>query len=62
MKVYILTDEDFEKLRAELSRDPKHGTSGGGSVVLTKEEEKAHEEAHRFYWYHVARWIDKVKG
>lgn len=61
MKAYILSDEDFEKLKAELSRDPKHGLQGSGGVVLSKEEEKAFETAHKFYWYHVSRWIDKMK-
>ncbi len=62
MRVYILKDEDFERLKTELSRDPQHGLMGGGSAVLSDVERKAFEEAHNFYWYHVLRWMDTVKG
>lgn len=61
MKIYLVTDEDIERLKTELARDPKHGYTGGSSTVLSDVERKAHEDAHRFYWYHVCRWIDKIK-
>lgn len=62
MKAYILTEEDFEKLLTEISRDPKHGETGGSSQVLSDEETKAYEQAHRFYNYLIRKWIDKVKS
>lgn len=61
MKVYLVTDADLEQLRANLARNPQHGLAGGGSVSLTPEELRAHEEAHRFFWYQVLRWIDTIK-
>lgn len=62
MKAYILTEEDFEKLLAEISRDPKHGLTGGSSHVLSSEEKEAYQEAHRFYNHLIRRWVDKVKS
>lgn len=61
MKAYILTDKNFEALLTELSRDPKFGTNGGSENILSKEEQNAHNDAHRFYNYIIRRWIDKVK-
>jgi hypothetical protein len=61
VKVYILKDEDFEKLILEISRDPRHGTSGGSSDVLNAEEQRAFDKAHRFYNYVIRRWLDEVK-
>ncbi len=60
MKAYIITDEDIEKLKTELARDPKYGYGGGTQTILTEQEKKAHEDAHRFYWYIVSSWVDKV--
>lgn len=62
MKAYILSEDDFEKLLAEISRDPKHGELGDSSQVLSEEEQKAYEQAHRFYNYVIRRWVDKVKA
>lgn len=61
MKVYLLKDEDFDRLVLMLSKDPRHGQSGGSSVMLSPEEQQAHDEAHRFYNYNVRTWIDEVK-
>jgi hypothetical protein len=62
MRVYILKDDDFEKLLAEISKDPKHGIDGGSGVVLSDVEQKAHDDAHSFYNYLIRRWIDRVTG
>jgi hypothetical protein len=61
MKAYILTEKDFEDLLTAIDRDPKWGTQGGSSGVLSKAEEAAHEGAHRFYNYQLRTWINKVK-
>lgn len=61
MKAYILKEEDFATLLAAIDRDPRHGYSGGSSGVMSKEEEQAHDTAHRFFNYQIRRWIDSVK-
>lgn len=61
MKAYILTEDDFERIITEISRDPKHGETGGSSVILSEKEQEAFEKAHRFYNYIIRRWIDGVK-
>ncbi len=60
MKVYMLTEADFEALIDAIERDPERGSHGKG-IPLTKAESDAHFEAHRFYNFHVRSWIDKVK-
>lgn len=60
-KVYILTEEDFELLILRLDRDPENGYDGGSSQVLSKEENIAKKDAHKFYNYQIRRWIDGVK-
>ena len=60
MKVYQLTDKDFEALLTAIDRDPKHGFSGGGSMVLPADEMKAYQEAHRFYNYQIRKWLEGV--
>ena len=60
MKVYILKDDDFAKLRAEIGRNPVHGTSGGEDRSLNEEERTAYKKAHRFYRYLIERWMDSV--
>lgn len=61
MKVYILTDKDFEKLSAEVDRDPRHGPKGGSGQALSKEEEQAFQKAHRFYNFVTRKWIQQMK-
>lgn len=61
MKVYVIQDSDFEALTTALDRDPKHGPTGGSSTVLTPEEQRAHDEAHRFFNYQVRTWIERMK-
>jgi hypothetical protein len=55
VKVYMLKDEDFERLIAELEKDPVH------SRVLQEKDRQVFEEAFRFFNYHVRIWISKVK-
>lgn len=62
MKAYILTEKDFEALLAALDRDPKWGSCGGSSAVLSAAEREAHDEAHAFFNYQIRRWIDGVKS
>lgn len=59
-KTYLLTDADFDKLRLFVDRNPTHGYQGGSSTVLSPIEEKAHDEAHRFYNYQVHKWINEM--
>lgn len=61
MKVYILKDEDFARLRAEIARNPDYGQSGGGSRAMSEEEKQAHKEAHRFYNYIIEKWISSIQ-
>lgn len=60
MKVYQLTDKDVQALLDAIDRDPAHGFDGGGGVVLSDVEKRAHGDAHRFYNYQVRKWIDRV--
>jgi hypothetical protein len=62
VKAYILTEDDFKKLLLRIDRNPKHGYDGGSSQVLSKEEEEAHDKAHRFFNYHIRMWMDEVKS
>lgn len=61
MKVYILTDQDFDKLLAEIDRNPEYGQAGGSSRALSKNERRAFEQAHRFYNFLIRKWIDGMK-
>lgn len=61
-KVYLVTDEDLETLRLRLDRNPDHGYNGGSGRVLSDEEAKAFDEAHRFYNYQIHKWISEVSG
>jgi hypothetical protein len=57
MKMYLLRDEDFDAILAAIDRDPRWDSSS----ILTAEGRKAHDDAHRFYNYHLRTWIEKVK-
>lgn len=61
MKAFVLTQADFDRLLAEIDRDPSYGERGGSSQVLSPEERAAHERAHRFFNYTVRRWISKAQ-
>lgn len=61
MKVYQITDDDIVKLINSIDRDPKHGYNGGSATVLTKEEQDAHDKAHRFFFYQISTWLDEIK-
>lgn len=62
MKMYLLTQSDMDRLLLMVDRDPKHGAKGGSSdaSVRDREENFAHDKAHRFYNYQVRTWIDEV--
>ena len=61
MKVYVLKEEDFERLFAAIDRDPRRGTKGGSSSLMSDAEQLAHDQAHRFFNYQIRNWIDEVK-
>lgn len=61
MKVYLIKEEDFEKLLLMIDRDPTHGYEGGSSNSMNEQERRVYDEAHRFYNYQVRTWIDEVK-
>jgi hypothetical protein len=61
MKAYILSDADFEMLLSAIDRDPRWGTQGGSSQVLNAEEQRVHEDAHRFFNYQIRTWMSNVK-
>lgn len=60
MKVFLIKDEDIDRLLLLLDRDPAYGARGGSSAVLTLEERRAHELTHRFFNFQIRRWIDEV--
>lgn len=62
MKVFVLKQEDFDRLNAAIDRDPRWGQTGGSSVVLSEAEQKAHADAHRFFNYVVRTWIASVQS
>ena len=55
MKVYIM------RLCSAIDRDPKYGVNGGSSQVLSKQEQEAHIEAHRFFNYQIRTWIESIQ-
>ena len=61
MKVYLLSDADFQILLDNIDRDPEHGMKGGSSQVLSTEQKRAHKDARRFFNYQIRRWIDIVQ-
>lgn len=61
MRVYIIKDSDFEALQSAIDRDPKNGTQGGSSQVLSDDEQRAHDRAHRFFNYQVVTWMQRMK-
>lgn len=62
MKCYILTEEDFDRLKLMIDRDPEFGTHGGSSDSSINDPGKrlVYSEAPRFYNYQVYKWIDEV--
>lgn len=60
MKVFLIKDEDIDRLLTMIDRDPTHGPAGGSSVVLTDKERMAHEAAHRFFNYQIRLWVNEV--
>ncbi len=61
MRVFLLKEEDFDRLRLTIDRNPEHGLNGGSSQVFSETEKEAQLEAHRFYNYQVVRWIESVR-
>lgn len=60
MKVFLIKDDDLDRLLAMIDRDPSHGAAGGSSQVLTQQERDAHEKAHRFFNFQIRQWIDTI--
>ena len=58
MKVFQLTQGDFDKLLLLIDQNPEQ--SGGSSHHMSDTDRRAHQEAHRFYNYHIRGWIDEV--
>lgn len=61
MKVYLIKEGEIDALLALIDRDPKHGFGGGSSRVLSDVEQRAHDEAHRFFNFQVRNWIAEIK-
>jgi|WetSurMetagenome_2_1015567.scaffolds.fasta_scaffold04771_12 hypothetical protein len=61
VRVYLIKDEDLDRLRTLIDRDPRWGEQGGSSQVLSKEEELEHGRAHRWFDWQICAWIDSVK-
>ena len=60
MRVYVIKDEDLDRLRALIDRDPHWGERGGSSQVLSAVEEEAHNRAHYWFNHQICSWIDSV--
>lgn len=61
MKIYVITDNDLNRLILRIDRNPQHGEDGGSSRgTPTPEQRKAEEEAHRFFNYQVRCWMSEV--
>lgn len=60
MKIYLITDDDIERLKTAIDRNPQYGPNGGSSGVVNQEEREIYDEAHRFFNYQVRRWIADV--
>lgn len=60
MKIYLIKQEDLDRLMAFVDRAPEHGYGGGSSRVLSPVEQEAHGEAHSFFNLQIRRWITEV--
>ena len=56
MKQYVITDEDIKRLHMMLAQDPARPAN-----PISEQERRAHENAHRFYNYHVCTWLEEIK-
>jgi hypothetical protein len=56
VKAYILTEDDFERLRLRLEKDPNRGL-----VRIDGAHRVAHNEALRKMTFEVESWIAEVK-
>lgn len=56
-KVYLLTDEDFEGLRREMERDPRHGQA----EILNEEDRRKWDSLWRVMNYRVTCWMDAMR-
>ena len=63
MKIYMLTEADFERLLLKIDRDPMHGRKGGSSNAAVRDpsQQPIWDEVHGFYNYRLRSWIDEVQ-
>lgn len=54
-KAYILTDDDFEKLKLLVDQDPR------GTMGYTDAGKDIYTAAHRYYNLKIHVWMDGVK-
>ncbi len=60
MKVYVLTEADFEKLILKIGQDVRPRVSAQNPA--NPEHRQLLEEVHRFYNYEVRTWMSDVKA
>jgi hypothetical protein len=60
MRVYVIKQDDLERLLAFVDRNPEYGQRGGSSQAMTDAERQAHDRAHSFFNFQIRRWIDEV--
>jgi uncharacterized protein with PIN domain len=56
MRVYLLTEADFERLMLRLQQDPTQRLS-----AQTDAEWQMHVDAFRFFNYQIQKWLAEVK-
>ena len=57
MKAFILKEEDFENLLAQLELHRLRQNN-----MLNREDSQVLDDLHRAFWYVVVRWVQKNGG
>lgn len=60
MKVYMLTEADFERLLLRIGQDPRPRIPA--QSPHNADHRDLIEQAHRFYNYEIHTWLSAVKG